>query len=43
MALGIKIAEAFPGLPLLGIDIVKHSETGELFALEVNGGGNTWQ
>ncbi len=43
MALGIKIAEAFPGLPLLGIDIVKHSETGELFALEINGGGNTWQ
>lgn len=43
MALANKIAEIFPGLPLLGIDIIKHIETGELFALEVNGGGNTWQ
>ena len=42
-AFAIKIAEVFPGLPLLGIDILKHSETGELFALEINGGGNTWQ
>jgi len=43
MALAIKIADVFPGLPLLGIDIIRHVETGELFALEVNGGGNTWQ
>jgi hypothetical protein len=43
MALAIKIADIFVGLPLLGIDIIKHAETGELFALEVNGGGNTWQ
>jgi glutathione synthase/RimK-type ligase-like ATP-grasp enzyme len=43
MALAIKIADVFHGLPLLGIDIIKHAETGELFALEVNGGGNTWQ
>ena len=43
MAFAVKIAEVFPGLPLLGIDIVRHSETGELFALEINGGGNTWQ
>lgn len=42
-AFAIKIADVFPGLPLLGIDILKHSETGELFALEINGGGNTWQ
>ena len=40
--LAIKIAEIFPGIPLLGIDFIKHSETGELFALEINGGGNTW-
>lgn len=38
-----RIAGIFPGLPLLGIDIVRHSKTGELFALEINGGGNTWQ
>jgi hypothetical protein len=43
MALALKIANIFPGLPLLGIDIIKHVETGELFALEINGGGNTWQ
>jgi hypothetical protein len=43
MALAVKIADVFPGLPLLGTDIIKHTETGELFALEINGGGNTWQ
>jgi hypothetical protein len=43
MALATRIAGIFPGLPLLGIDIVRHSKTGELFALEINGGGNTWQ
>lgn len=42
MALAIKIADIFPGIPLLGIDFIKHIETGELFALEINGGGNTW-
>jgi hypothetical protein len=43
MAFSTRIAGIFPGLPLLGIDIVRHSRTGELFALEINGGGNTWQ
>ncbi len=43
MAFAGRIAKIFPGLPLLGIDIVRHSKTGELFALEINGGGNTWQ
>ena len=43
MAFSTRIAEIFPGLPLLGINIVRHSKTGELFALEINGGGNTWQ
>jgi hypothetical protein len=43
MAFSTRIAGIFPGLPLLGIDIVRHSKTGELFALEINGGGNTWQ
>lgn len=43
MALSTRIAGIFPGLPLLGIDIVRHSGTGELFTLEINGGGNTWQ
>lgn len=43
VAFASRIAGIFPGLPLLGIDIVRHSKTGELFALEINGGGNTWQ
>ena len=43
MAFATRIAKIFPGLPLLGIDIIRHSRTGELFALEINGGGNTWQ
>lgn len=37
------IARLFEGLPLLGIDFLKHAETGELYAAEINGGGNTWQ
>ena len=43
MAFSTRIAGIFPGLPLLGIDIIRHNMTGELFALEINGGGNTWQ
>lgn len=43
MAFSTRIAGIFPGLPLLGIDIIRHNKTGELFALEINGGGNTWQ
>jgi hypothetical protein len=43
MTFASRIAKVFPGLPLLGIDIIRHSKSGELFALEINGGGNTWQ
>lgn len=41
--LGRRISEVFEGLPLLGIDVLRHEKTGKLFALEVNPGGNTWQ
>lgn len=37
-----KMALAFPAVPLLGCDIVKDVHTGELYALEVNAGGNVW-
>ena len=37
-----KIAKAFPDSPLLGIDVIKDSETKELYVLEVNAGGNVW-
>ncbi|MFO1091379.1 MAG: hypothetical protein U1E46_17535 [Hyphomicrobiales bacterium] len=36
------MARAFPGLPLLGCDIIRDWETGDLHALEINGGGNVW-
>lgn len=35
------VAACFPGLPLLGIDILRDT-AGRLYALETNGGGNTW-
>ncbi len=37
-----KIGDAFAEIPLLGIDILKDIDTGELFGLEVNAGGNVW-
>jgi hypothetical protein len=37
-----KMAAAFPAAPLLGCDIIKDVHSGELYALEVNAGGNVW-
>ena len=37
-----RIAACFPRIPLLGVDILEQDGTGELFALEVNAGGNVW-
>lgn len=37
-----KMAAAFPTVPLLGCDIVKDAHSGQLYALEVNAGGNVW-
>ena len=36
------MASAFPAVPLLGCDIVRDVGSGELYALEVNAGGNVW-
>jgi hypothetical protein len=33
---------ALPEIPLQGVDIVRDANTGELFVLEANPGGNTW-
>jgi hypothetical protein len=33
---------ALPEIPLQGLDIVRDANTGELFLLEANPGGNTW-
>ena len=41
-AFALRIAEKFPMNPLLGIDVIRDQETGDLFVLETNSGGNTW-
>ena len=40
--LGERAHAAFPGIPLLGIDIVRDCETGDLYVLEVNSDGWAW-
>jgi hypothetical protein len=42
MAFARRIHRAFPRLPLLGCDILREEGTGKLYAIEINGGGNTW-
>jgi hypothetical protein len=37
-----RAALALPEIPLQGIDIIREAETGKLYALEANPGGNTW-
>jgi hypothetical protein len=38
----MKVAKTFPSHPIFGVDVLKEEETGKLFALETNLGGNTW-
>jgi hypothetical protein len=42
IALGEKAHSAFPDIPLLGHDIVRDADTGELFLLESNTRGDVW-
>jgi hypothetical protein len=35
-------AAAFPSIPLLGLDILRCNNTGKLYVLEINAGGNVW-
>ncbi len=37
-----RMASAFPAVPLLGCDIIREATSDELYALEVNAGGNVW-
>jgi hypothetical protein len=37
-----RVSQAYPRIPLQGIDAVRDVNTGKLYALEINGGGNTW-
>ena len=38
----LRVSSTFPDNPLFGIDIIRDQETGNLFVLETNLGGNTW-
>jgi hypothetical protein len=40
--LGERAHGAFPGIPILGVDIVRDCETGRLYVLEVNASGGVW-
>jgi hypothetical protein len=42
LALAKRAQIAFPQAPTLGVDIVKHADTGEFYILEVNSGVPTW-
>ena len=42
MRFASSLHNAFPSIPLLGCDILKEQGTGNLYALEVNAGGNVW-
>ena len=37
-----RVHSVFPTLPILGCDVLRRSSDGQLFALEINGGGNCW-
>lgn len=39
---GESVHRAFPGIPLLGIDIVREEGTGKMYVLEVNSSGFVW-
>jgi hypothetical protein len=42
MEFATRIYKAFPTIPLQGCDILRECTTGDLYAIEINAGGNTW-
>jgi hypothetical protein len=42
LALAARVYEAFADIPLQGVDLIRCAETGQLYVLEINPGGNTW-
>lgn len=40
--LSVRVGNAFPDIPILGMDILREEKTGKLYVLECNPGGNTW-
>jgi hypothetical protein len=41
--LACRAARAFPDIPVLGVDVVREAATSDLYILEVNAAGYTWQ
>lgn len=39
---GRHVFQAFPDVPLQACDIMREKDTGELYVIEINAGGNTW-
>lgn len=42
LAFARRMHSVFPTIPVLGCDVLRRESDGELFALEINGGGNCW-
>jgi hypothetical protein len=42
LAMAQRAHAAFPGIPLLGVDVIRDAETGKLYVLETNPDGWTW-
>ena len=42
LALASRVGDAFPETPALGIDIIREHNSGRLYVLECNPGGNIW-
>ncbi len=42
LELACRVHGAFPGVPTLGIDIIRDAETGKLYVLETNPRGGSW-
>jgi hypothetical protein len=42
LAFARRVHSVFPTLPILGCDVLRRPSDGQLFALEINGGGNCW-
>jgi hypothetical protein len=42
LSFATRIHDAFPTMPLLGVDILRDHATGNLYVIEINAGGNVW-
>jgi len=42
LRLACRTFSALPEIPLHGVDVIREANSGKLFVLEVNPGGNTW-